>query len=309
MKIGIFEPLDFSSRALNELARLGEVTCYRGVDRALFLRDLDVLFVRLGSMIDEEFLSDAPNVKFICTPTTGHTHLDESYIADRGISIISLRGQRDFLETVRATPEHTFGLVLALLRNYCRAFQKSENCLWDRDAFKGEELFGSTAGIIGCGRVGSRLVEYLRTFGVDVYFFDPNVEVVAGAQKCASILDLVEKSKIILLCASLNEGNFNLVNREVLAKMQDRYFINTARGELVDECALLDFLHKDYFRGVALDVISSEQGNSRREDFLDVADKFNVVLTPHIAGATYTSMHRTEEFIVKSLFERLGVGS
>src|SRR5204863_158441 len=82
---------------------------WTGGDLASFLAPLDALFVRLAHRIDRRLLDLAPRLRWVCSPTTGHLHIDEGALASRGVKVLSLRGERTFLETIRATPEHTFG--------------------------------------------------------------------------------------------------------------------------------------------------------------------------------------------------------
>jgi len=118
MHIGILESERFSSEALAVLQTMGTVSCLDEIDVASFVTDKEVLFVRLQYRIDKTFLDYAPALRFICSPTTGLTHIDIGELHKRGITLISLKGEHAFLRTVRATPEFTFNLILSLLRNY-----------------------------------------------------------------------------------------------------------------------------------------------------------------------------------------------
>ena len=139
MQIGLLEPDNFSPTARQALLRLGPVEAWNGVGLADFLTNTEALFVRLGYKIDHAFLDKAPKLRWLCSPTTGHTHIDEAALRERGISLLSLRGERAFLESIRATPEHTFGLILGLLRKYRAAFLETLAGDWDRDRYRGEE--------------------------------------------------------------------------------------------------------------------------------------------------------------------------
>jgi D-3-phosphoglycerate dehydrogenase len=152
VQIGILEADGFSPEALARLQRLGPVRAYDDGDLSTFLAPLEALFVRLAHRIDGAFLAMSPNLRWLCSPTTGHNHIDAAALADRGVRLFSLRGERSFLETIRATPEHTLGLILALLRRYRRAFDDVAAGRWDRDACRGDELYGNRVGIIGLGR-------------------------------------------------------------------------------------------------------------------------------------------------------------
>lgn len=301
MKIGILEPEAFSKKALEILQTCGEVNSCSGSIMD-FVSDKEVLFIRLGHAIDKNLLSKAEQLRIICTPTTGLNHIDTDFCAKRGIKILSLKGKKNFLKTIRATPEHTLGLTLALLRNYNRAFLHSDNPVWNRDKHKGYELYDSKVGIIGLGRVGKLLASYLGIFGAHISYFDPNVYSYIKCKKEPDILSLIDNSDIIVLCSSYEAGMENLIGRTELSAMKNKYFINTSRAELVDETSMTKLALAGHFMGLAVDVIQNEQTNRNNlSELLKAADRYNVLITPHIGGATFTSMERTEIFIASEL--------
>ncbi len=307
MQIGLLEPNWFDPVALTNLVAMGhKVNKFDGGDLQAFLRTQEVLFVRLAYNINENFLTQAPLLRYICSTTTGHTHLDENILASRNIKIISLRGEQVFLETVRSTPEHTFGLVLALLRNYRGAFSHVSAGGWNRDLFRGEELYGQRIGIVGLGRVGFRVASYCDAFGAHISFFDPReVKASEAWRPLSSIKQLIKSSNIIILCASHANGTKPIFGKSEIALLHGRYFINTARGELVDENALLAAIEEGQLAGLATDVISNETDVNQLERWNAAAIGRNVIITPHIAGATFSAMARTEQFIVDKLLATL----
>lgn len=306
MRIGILEYMDFSSAAIKNLSRLGSVEFLKNENIEFFLENKDVIFIRLGFLIDKKFLDMCFNLKYICTPTTGLNHLDLDEVKNRNIQIISLKNEANFLATIRATPEHTFGLILSLLRNYKKAFNNS--LLWQRDNFKGYELFQKNVGIIGFGRVGNILAKYLNAFDCNTYFYDIKAkEELYGTKRLSSIELMINKSDIILMCASYSDKNREFFNKYYINLLKNKFFINTARGELIDENYLLEKIEEGYFKGVALDVISNENSNNNLETMLTLSKKRNFIITPHIAGATFESMSKTEEFITKKLLESQGL--
>ncbi len=302
MQIAILEPANFSADALAALKLLGQVVLIDDTNKAQALADASVLFVRLGTKIDAEFLRLAPRLKVVCSPTTGHTHLDASALDAREIKTLSLRGETAFLETIRATPELTLGLMLALLRNYRSAILTPSNQHWDRDRCRGEEIFGMQVGIIGYGRVGRGLASYLDALGARVGYYDVrNVKANATHQRFASLDVLIETSRMVVMAASYTDGAPPIVGRRQLDAMRGRYFVNTARGELVDEEALLALINTGHFAGCAIDVIAQETGQSRKAEWFQASARSDLILTPHISGATVTSMAATEYFIAEKL--------
>ncbi len=297
-KVGILESEDFSSVAINILKEKFIVECYNGDGLEHFLRDKYALFVRLKYKIDDTFVENAPRLEVICSPTTGLNHIN----VKKNIKVISLKGEQDFLATIRATPEHSFGLAIALLRKYKEAFLRESNREWNRDKYKGEELYNNQIGIIGYGRVGKQLAKYFNAFDAKIYYYDIMViENDEMAIRVESIEELCEKSKIIFLCASYSPNLNKKLGDDFFELLKDKYFINTSRGELIDEISFLKFIKSGQYKGIALDVLSDETGKNNLEMFLRLAEGKNVIITPHIAGATFDSMHKTEIYIASKL--------
>ncbi|MFT4848956.1 MAG: D-3-phosphoglycerate dehydrogenase [Roseivirga sp.] len=311
MQIGILEPSDFSTKALERLRTLGSVDLYREESSLEeFLTDKVCLFVRLNYQLTSEVLGNAKHLKYLCTPTTGLNHIDLTFCKLVNISVISLHGEYEFLNDIRATSEHTLGLILALLRNYKKAFSNVASC-HDRDNFKGFEIYRAKVGIIGLGRIGRILVSYLNAMGAECLYYDLE-EIATGdiqpIYKASSINNLIRESDIICLCVAYNEQNSKLINKEYLELMKGKFFINTARGELVDEASLISKIKEGHFRGVALDVIAGDSlfnEQNRFGEIQKISKDLNFIYTPHIGGATFSSMMRTEEFITQKLFNHI----
>ncbi|OQA51824.1 MAG: D-3-phosphoglycerate dehydrogenase [candidate division WS2 bacterium ADurb.Bin280] len=306
MKIGIVEKKDFSEPAFKRLSSIGVVEFFGdGSDLTTFLMDKDAIFVRLKHFWDKKLLAGAKSIKYICSPTTGLNHIDLDYCARRGIEVVSLKGEVDFLtENIAATPEHTLGLTIALLRNYSRSFLSSDNPVWDRDRYKGEEIFEKKIGIIGYGRVGRKYAKYLNSFGAKVFFYDiDKLKITNGfAKRLSNWSELCEQCDIVAMCASYSKEYDSFFDKRYLKLLKNKYFINTARGELVDERELIKLISKGYFAGVGLDVIRNENGKNNLNKFIRLTKKSrNLIITPHIAGATHESMSKTEMFVAEKL--------
>ena len=156
-RVRIAEPEGFSASALHRLREVADVSLEpcRPEDLAQVLRDVDVFWFRLGHKIDGSVLPEKPRCRIIATAVTGLDHIDLEACAERGIRVVSLKGESRFLRTVRATAELTIGLAIALMRHIPRAAADVLNGSWCRDEFRGHELYGKTAGIVGVGRLGS----------------------------------------------------------------------------------------------------------------------------------------------------------
>src|SRR5262245_1693674 len=185
-------------------------------------------------------MAAAPRLKTIVTPTTGLNHIDINEAHRRGITVLSLQGETEFLNNIRATAEHTVGLMLALLRRIPSAVDDVKKGSWDRDRFKGRELFGKTIGIVGYGRLGRIVEKYLRAFDARILVNDAHIdrETLDTGISEARLDGLLEQSDIVTLHVNLSDETCNFFGQEQFSMMKPgSWFVNTARGELIDEAA------------------------------------------------------------------------
>lgn len=308
MKILNVEPLNYSADARQIVQSLGDLD-EREMSSAELLAsvaDYDVLIVRLRHRIDREVIEAGRRLKAICTATTGIDHIDVACARQHGVAVLSLRGETDFLRTIPATCEHTWGLLLALVRHIPQAFQSVRDGAWNRDAFKGHDLAGRRLGILGLGRIGEKVARYGLAFDMTVAAYDPHrSDWVPGVTRCASMAALLAQSDVLSIHVPLNESTQGLVGADELAQLPPgAVVINTARGDVLDEEALVAALQAGHLSGAALDVIRCEREAHERDQspLLAYARQHdNLIITPHVGGATYESMAMTEVFIARKL--------
>ena len=308
IKIGIIESKDFSRKALRELKKIGSLEIYNSHSGTLkqFIENKNVIFVRLAHKYGKTLLDGCNDLQVICSPTTGLNHIDLEYTNKRKIKVLSLKNERVFLKTVKSTSEHTLGLTLSLLRQYKRIIKCDYTKEPNRESYKGLDLDSCRVGIIGLGRIGTHLTEYFHAFGSRSHFYDiDSGKRTKLASKHSSIEDLVQASDVIILSASYSPDNHEIIGSNIIDKMYGKYFINISRGELVSEDYLLKKIKEGHFSGVALDVIQNEQeekNNLNRIVELTKGD-LNFIYTPHVGGATFSSMKKTEEFVTGKLID------
>jgi D-3-phosphoglycerate dehydrogenase len=306
----IAEPESFSVDAREILERACEVhleDCCGEALRAAF-REHDAIWVRLRERIDDQMLGPAPRCRVLATATTGLDHLDLEGALRRGIRVVSLKGEIDFLRDVRATAELTIGLALALLRKIPAAARSASAGAWNRDLFTGRELYGKTAGIIGLGRLGRIVARYLRAFDMRVVGYDPRPDFPAEvAERMATLEELLDLADLVTIHVALDSETRGLIGTRELARMKpSSVLINTSRGHIVDEVALLDALSSDRISGAALDVLAAEPNVSPADPLLQYAKTHdNLIVVPHIGGKTIESMEKTEIFLATKVVAAL----
>ena len=304
MKILITEPTDYSKKALQQLQLIGEVKM--GVESLeelqAILQDYDVLCIRLGYYFDKDLLEKSERLKYILTPTTGLNHIDVAFARTNGIKVISLYREEVFLSSIPSTAEHTWGLLLALLREIPNAFNAVKKGEWQREHYKSHNLNSLTLGILGLGRVGKQIAAIAKAFNMEVLGYDIRKIEVDGVVNTTTLNDLVKASDILTVHVDLNDATKELINKEVLSHAKKSLLVvNTSRGEVINEVDMVEALKKKKISGYATDVLTNENDkghplNNKLVEYARTND--NIIITPHIAGATYESMWMTEEFIV-----------
>ena len=312
MKIGILEPKYFSIKVIENLKKFGKVSLYhQKFDLIKFISDKEIIYTRLKFFFNEELIKKCLKLKYLVSPTTGLNHINQISSHYYGVKIISLKGLKE-LEKIKATPEHTFGLILSLLRNYKHYYNlKDFNLERDRLSVPSFEISKKKIGIIGFGRVGKELSKYFNAFGSEIYFYELNT--LSTEQKLSynfcreskSIEELIKNSEIVIVSASY-EGRI-ILRSSHLNMLKGKYLINTSRGENIDENHLIELINNDHFKGVALDNIQNEQSKTNNLQLITNLHKSkpNFIFTPHISGATITSLNHTEMIVTQELITQI----
>lgn len=317
MKILIAEADGYAPEALDIYRGLGEVIF--GVPGALDrrallerLEDVDILVVRLRYRVDAALIQAAPRLRAVVSPTTGLDHLDLGALEAAGVKVVSLRGETSFLRSIPATAELTWGLLLAVKRRIVAAARDVQAGAWNRDRHRGSDLAGRTLGILGLGRVGQKVAEYGHAFGMSVLAHDIRPVPRERAQP-VGFEALLRRSDVVSLHVPLDPGTRGLVGRGALQLMRPgAVLINTSRGAVVDEAALAEALEAGHLGGAGIDVLENEEiytehGIPASHPLRRLLDQHpGLVITPHIAGASFDSMRATEVFCARRLAEQLG---
>ncbi|AEA34586.1 phosphoglycerate dehydrogenase [Hippea maritima] len=265
------------------------------------LTDADAIITRSSTTIDKEFLSFCENLKVIGRAGVGVDNIDLDEASKRGIVVLNMPTGN----TLAAT-EHTMTHMLNCLRFMPNAnYELKYKHKWDRKKWMGIELYGKTVGIIGMGRIGSRVAIRVMSFGANVVVYDPYIPKEKATKIGAKIVDnldeLLKVSDIITIHTPKTEETYNMIDKEEIEKMKDGVIlINCARGGLYNEKALYEGLKSGKIRALGIDVFENEpQLNHPLFEF------DNVFATPHLGANTYESQIRVGEGIARSVVDAL----
>lgn len=260
-------------------------------------KDAHAILARLGT-VTRGVIAAAPKLRIIARHGVGVDAVDLPAATERGI-VVTTTGSVN----AAAVAEYSFALLLALARKVVRADRGMRNGEWSRDALVGTELDGCTLGVIGLGAIGRRVARAGHGFGMRVLACDPAVRRPEDPWVSAVELDaLLAQSDFVTLHVRLTPQSRHLVDARALARMKPgACLVNTSRGEVVDQAALIDALRAGRLAGAALDTYEDEplpaDSPLRRLD--------NVVLSPHVAGQTQAALVRVATAAATSILEEL----
>jgi D-3-phosphoglycerate dehydrogenase / 2-oxoglutarate reductase len=299
------EPYNYSELALKEVANFAELVTINLTQDEFAEKALDyhVLMVRLKHKVTKDIIFKSEKLIAIISPTTGLDHIDLTAANQRDVKVFSLRGEVDFLRNIHSSAEHTFALILSLIRNIPQAFEDVKKRRWEQFPFRGYELNGKKFGILGFGRIGSKIAEYANAFGMEVLTYDPYVsKFPCYVYKCNSLQALLKESQIFSINIPLNKSTVGLIGLKELGLLpKDSFLINTSRGDILDEIALIEFLKSGHIKGAAIDVLKNENLITIKEHQLVEYSltNSNLIITPHIGGAAWEAIEKTDIFIIK----------
>ncbi len=264
------------------------------------IENYDGIAIRTKFNLDKTFLEKAPHLKFIARAGAGLDNIDVDFATQQNIHLINAsEGNSD------AVGEHAMGLLLSLMNNLRKADIEVRNQIWDREGNRGYELKGKTVGIIGYGHMGKSFAKKIKNFGVQIIAYDKYKTNYSDEYVTESSMEqIVKYSDILSLHIPLTRETKYLVNEEYLYHFKKPiFFINTARGEIVDTQAILQALKNGKILGAGLDVLETEKFPtlSKQSWYHELINQPNVLLSPHIAGWTFESYRKISEVLVEKL--------
>jgi len=261
------------------------------------------LLVRSDTLVTPELIALAPELRVIGRAGAGVDNIDIAAATRRGVAVLNAPGAN----TISAA-EHTLALLFALVRRVPWAAQTMQQGVWDRKSFAGMELRGKTLGIVGLGRIGAHVARVARALGMAVIAHDPYLPAKRADDLGVALHpldDLLAAADVVTLHLPLTDATRQLLGREQLARMKrGAVLVNAARGELVDEGALIEAVQSGHLSGAAVDVFAEEP--LPKDSPMRGVDR--LLLTPHLAASTQEAQERTALEICQAVLDALGHG-
>lgn len=279
-----------------------EIAEYTGrpEDIESYVADAEIFLTHLGP-VTRGLLDKAPGLRFIGLTRGSHTNVDMPAARERGITVANVPGRN-----ASAVAEFTVGAILSCVRRITTGHSGLAAGTWRGDLYRfdrtGDELSDLTVGILGYSHIGQRVARLLKPFGCRIIVCDPfvslNVYDASDGVEQTDIDDMMARSDIVTLHARVTPDTIGIVSRERIAAMKPgAVLVNTARGSLVDQAALVEALKSGHLGGAALDTFVVEPPE-QNDELLRLP---NVTLTPHIAGASRRVATYATEVLVKDL--------
>jgi phosphoglycerate dehydrogenase-like enzyme len=283
---------NFGQEFLDHLSRFGKVFQSSDIDYSLPLDKVTILVVRSKTKVNQELVDLMKSLECVITATHGIDHIDLDCLNEHGIKFYNVPAQSyDVAQGVIA-------YILAHCTNLVEGDRSMKRGEWKKTSLVGCRVTGKTLGIVGCGKIGREVARLGSALRMNVVVSDPCIQ--GDDVTVVSLDELLRKSDFITVNCPLTGGTRDLIGKEELAKMKDGVFlVNTARGGIINEKALLDAVRSGKV-GAALDVLVSK---TPFED--EVANSLiqneRVIATPHSIGQTFEAIEEKGEGVIKAI--------
>jgi glyoxylate reductase len=296
-KVFITQPIEVS--ALKRLQQFMDVKMHPDSSRSIFkkdlvkgIRDCDYLFCRLGDIVDADVISASPRMKLIVTMATAPAQIDLKEATRRKIPVAGRMVPREGTERdsiIEETADMAWAIMMAVARRVVEGDRLVRAGVFPGPQsmyLLGSQVHGKTLGIVGMGKIGKAMARRARGFKMGVFYYSRSRHLDVEKELDVTHLpfeELLKESDFVSLHPSYTHETHHLISSRELAMMKPTAFlINTSRGPVVDEEALIEALRSKKIAGAALDVFEGEPHPKLPEDFIAMK---NVVLTPHLGSA------------------------
>ncbi|HET7433477.1 MAG TPA: phosphoglycerate dehydrogenase [Thermoanaerobaculia bacterium] len=272
----------------------------KGEELLRAVAESDALITRSGTAVTEELVNAGTRLRIVGRAGVGLDNVDVDACTARGILVINAP-----TANIMSATEHTMAMMLALCRNIPEAHASVKRGEWVRSKFMGMELDGKTLGVIGLGRIGTRVTTRARAFGMRVIAYDPYISETVfekvGATK-VTLDQLLAQADVITVHTPMTDETRSMLGAAEIAKMKEGVIVlNIARGGIYEEQALADALNSGHIAGAAVDVYVSEPPGPQHP----LLNAKNIILSPHIGANTIEAQDRvavqTAEMVIEAL--------
>jgi len=278
-------------------------TKLEGEALAAELIDADGVIVRSATRITAELMDTSPNLRVIGRAGVGVDNIDVKAATARGIVVMNAPDGNTI-----TTAEHTIALLVSMARNVPQAHAKLQNGEWDKKSFVGVELNGKTLGVIGLGRIGKHVVQVARGLGMTIVAYDPFIASDMAAElgiTLGSLDEVFAAADFLTIHTPVTDETRGIIGREAFGKMKKGVrIVNCARGGLVDEAALLEFIDNGTVAAAALDVFATEPLPADSP----LLGRTNVITTPHLGASTTEAQQGVALTVAEQMRDYLSKG-
>ncbi len=276
---------------------------------AAALVDADALLdASMKVRITDVMVAAAPRLGIVSCATTGADHIERQALADRGAEVRTLREDPELLRNLTPAAELSWALVLACARKLPAATAHTRAGDWVREDFPGLMLNGRTLGLIGCGRIGQWMARYGTAFGMNIVGHDPHIAPWPAGIERRPLAEVMAASDVVSVHVHLNEETRGLVSADLLAAARPGLIlVNTSRGAIVDEDALLAGLETGRIGAAGLDVLDGEPDIAAHPLIRYSRTHDNLVITPHCGGFSPDAVRLVCRRAAEKILEHFGV--
>lgn len=286
-----------TAEPLNEFGEVKDYGLLRYDEIANAIAKADIVVCN-KTLLNEDTLKSAKNLKYIGLFATGYNNIDIEYCSKHGITVCNAGSY-----STNAVAQHTFALILEHFNNTANYNQYVQDGLWKRSktfspfVYPLSELAGKTIGIVGFGNIGKAVAKIANAFEMNVIAYNRS-EKSAENVKFVSLEELIESSDIVTVHCPLNAQSENMFNKETFAKMKHgALFVNTARGGVMNENDLYDVLNSGHLGGACIDTLKVEP----MEQNCILMQAKNCIITPHIAWAPVETRLRLMDIVTSNI--------
>ena len=258
--------------------------------------------------ITNAMVRDAADLKIIACATTGSDHIERDELNRRCIEVRTLKDDRDVLMNLTPAAELSWALLMACARKLPAAFDHVKSGAWVRELFPGRMLRGRRIGIVGCGRIGGWMGRYARSFGMEVVGYDPQADPFPEGFIRLDLEELVGSSDFISVHVHLSDETRNLISKELFRVVKPgAVLVNTSRGAVIDEGAMLDALESGRLGAAGLDVLEGEPDIDNHPLVRYARAHDNLIITPHCGGFSPDAVAIVCAHSAKKIVKELGL--